>query len=304
VIDDWAAPEQRAKGTAQQSTSPQADDGDATEAEAARLEEQIAETRERMTETVQAIGDKLNPANLVAGAKESVREATIGKVEHMANAAGDMINEPIRSVQDAGTGLVETVRQNPIPAAVAAIGLAWLWRSRSDPAPRWQAYGQGFRGWSARDVDFTPSGQRAGQSGGPLEQVGQTLGAVATQAGETVGGAASQAGQAVQHVGQELGQRAEGAQGQLGGISRQAQSQFQRLLDENPLVLGAAAVGVGALVATLMPTTQVERRWYGEPRDKLIDQVESVAHETLQGNSDQRGGSTANQSPWVGQQDR
>lgn len=56
--------------------------------------------------------------------KHRVREATIGRVENLATQAGDVMN----NTRDT---LVETIRQNPVPAALAGVGLAWLLMSRS-----------------------------------------------------------------------------------------------------------------------------------------------------------------------------
>ena len=86
----------------------------------------IVETREEMTVTVEEIGDRLDPRNIVAGAKDTVREATIGKVEDMANTAGAMVSDAGDTVREAGSGIVDTITKNPIPAAMVGLGLGWL----------------------------------------------------------------------------------------------------------------------------------------------------------------------------------
>jgi len=47
--------------------------------------------------------------------KRAVHDATVGKVQHMAH--------------DARTGIVDTIRENPIPSAMIALGLGWLMMS-------------------------------------------------------------------------------------------------------------------------------------------------------------------------------
>ena len=74
---------------------------------------EIEDTREEMTGTVQAIGERLDPANIVQDAKETVRDATVGKVEQMTSNAMDTATET-------GSGILETIRRNPLPAAMAA----------------------------------------------------------------------------------------------------------------------------------------------------------------------------------------
>ncbi|MCU0683037.1 MAG: DUF3618 domain-containing protein [Polyangiaceae bacterium] len=117
-----------------------------------QLRADIERTRAQMSETIGAIQDKLRPEDLknqavaqlnevkeklkeelreqvdelrdkvkeeIRDAKDKLREATVGKVEHMVHNATD-------TVEQAGTSVFETVRANPIPAALVGIGIAWL----------------------------------------------------------------------------------------------------------------------------------------------------------------------------------
>lgn len=100
----------------------------------------IEETRAEMSETIDAIQERLSPQHLKEQVKEQVREqyeeakatvrdATIGKAEEMVRNMGDTIHE-------ARYGLTETIRQNPIPSALVGIGLGWLLMNRRSGAPR------------------------------------------------------------------------------------------------------------------------------------------------------------------------
>ena len=79
----------------------------------------IMETRERISHDLDEIGERLNPHNVKEDIKEGIREATIGRVEEMARQAGERLNS-------AGSGLVKTIKENPVPAVIAGVGLAWL----------------------------------------------------------------------------------------------------------------------------------------------------------------------------------
>src|SRR5688572_28778585 len=81
------------------------------------LRADIDRTRRRISEDLDELGQRLNPQNVKAQIKDGVREATIGRVENMARQAGD--------------GLMQTIKDNPLPAAMAGIGLAWLFMNRS-----------------------------------------------------------------------------------------------------------------------------------------------------------------------------
>ena len=62
-------------------------------------------------------------------AKAAVRGATIGKVETMIRSANDTTNA-------ARQGLVETIKANPFPAALAGLGLGWLFINSRSAAAR------------------------------------------------------------------------------------------------------------------------------------------------------------------------
>jgi hypothetical protein len=76
------------------------------EVEVTRVE--IERTRADMSETANAIQRRLSPENLKEQAKDRVREATVS------------------AAQEAGSGITDTIRENPVPWALTGIGLGWL----------------------------------------------------------------------------------------------------------------------------------------------------------------------------------
>jgi len=198
---------------------------------------EIEETRVEMTSTVEEIGDRLDPKNIMAGAKETVREATVGKVEQMANSAGEMVSNAGQTAQEAGTGLIDTIKKNPIPAAMAGIGLGLLAKAaRSEQGSRRSGmgysgaqnaggqygqpgyygggqygqpgqYGGGqYGGWDTGSMGSGPGvGQQVGEK---LGQVGSTAGSVAGSVGQTAGNVAGTVGQTAGNVASTVGQTA------------------------------------------------------------------------------------------------
>jgi hypothetical protein len=235
---------------------------DAAGDDAARIEADIAQTRDEMTGTVEAIGDRLAPESIVANAKQTVRDATVGKVEEMTSTATEALTDAGTTVQATGSGVLETIKQNPIPAALAGLGIAWLWTHRVDtPAPRgygamrsptWDA---GYGGASA----WSPESDTAG-------------------IGDKVGDVADTVGRRVSDVGDAMGQLPRQVGGSADGLSRQA----QRLMDESPLAVAAAAVAIGAAISMALPITQTERRVLGPAAGQVIGSVQDTATEALQ----------------------
>ena len=75
----------------------------------------IEHTRKKMSGTIDEIQERLSPTRLVNEAKETVREATVGKVTGMMNSASD-----------SAQGIVERIKENPMSAAMIGIGAWWL----------------------------------------------------------------------------------------------------------------------------------------------------------------------------------
>ncbi|HMQ33169.1 MAG TPA: DUF3618 domain-containing protein [Chloroflexaceae bacterium] len=111
--------------------------------ETAEIRAEIEQTRSQMGETIEAIQARLTPEHIGQQVKEQVREqiqevtatvrhATIGRAEEMARHASESIDE-------ARYGLMETIKHNPVPAAMAAIGLGWLLMNRRSAPPRYYA---------------------------------------------------------------------------------------------------------------------------------------------------------------------
>jgi ElaB/YqjD/DUF883 family membrane-anchored ribosome-binding protein len=234
------------------------------EVEATRVE--IERTRAGMSETVDAIQDRLSPENLKQQAKDRVKEATVGKA------------------QDAGSGIMDTIRQNPLPAALTGIGLGWLFvnaRKQSSYRPTYRdvtyrdaAYVEGYPPTSGA-YGYPPRYEDEGMGGSSAAQAAERA---RDKVGETAGRAQDKAG--------ELASRTQDGASQLGDQARyqarRAGDGFQRVLQENPLTVGALAVGVGAAIGLAIPETSKEHEVMGEARDNLVDKAQEKVQETQQ----------------------
>jgi len=288
---------------------------------------EIEQTRIEMSGTIDALQEKLNPDRLkeqvaeavqeqIAAAKEQVTEAVQEQVEVVKGNIHDAtIGRAEEMVSNVGrSGLVETIKQNPVPAALAALGLSWLWAQRSggsssrehnrDAGGRTD-YGGGqpsYRRGQAYRTGSSGDGQGQGYGGGQGyygpgpqgdESLGDKVGNVAGQARDTVGDVTGQAkdkvadvaGQAKEQVGQLAGQ-AQDQVGEWGGQvqsgAQQAWSSFDRMLHENPLGVSAAAIALGLAVGMSLPETPFEDKLMGEARDNVMEKAQTSAQETMQ----------------------
>jgi hypothetical protein len=215
---------------------------------------EIEDTRLEMGDTLSELGNRLEPGRLVDQAKENVREATIGRVEETAKGVSTMV--------------METIRKNPIPAAIAGAGLALLWVNRSNGNGNGNGYSDAYRG----------NGYRGEQSGGmDVSKVGDVASGIGQNVGQTVG----QVGETAGHVTGEVIQRGRQTVDQVGW-------RLDNFMQASPLAMGAIALGAGAVVGALVPETQQERQVLGEASQKIgttvrdtVGQVTQKAEETL-----------------------
>jgi uncharacterized protein YjbJ (UPF0337 family) len=106
---------------------------------------EIEDTRDRLGDTLEQIGDRLNPRNIAAQVKGSVREATVGKVQTAARSAADRVSaasqpviervsaasQPvIDRVSEASEPVMAKAREYPLPAVAAAAAIGWLLAGR------------------------------------------------------------------------------------------------------------------------------------------------------------------------------
>lgn len=306
---------ERAKDTASDITTQ------AKEAALEVLDHALSEAKEQAREILvdARVAARAAVEEVTAGAKAAVRGATIGKVETMIRSANETTNA-------ARYGLMDTIKANPFPAALAGIGLSWLFinsrsaAARGSMAPRTyeaehqerrsyptgapSAYGDEWRyrdGYGERGGD-APGGRnplgsaidraqattgqaasRAGDAiGGAVDQVGETAGNIAGQVSETAGNISDQ-------VGEAAGNLASGTMEAAGTIAEEAQYQalrlednFQRVLRENPLAVGAVTLALGTAIGLVLPQTARENRLMGEARGTLVERAQGLAQETIE----------------------
>ncbi|MGI9149162.1 MAG: DUF3618 domain-containing protein [Chloroflexota bacterium] len=276
---------------------------------AARVE--IEHTRADMTSTIEAIQERLDPEVLSEQAKDTahdvtdyaireakeaareitdhvmtqvrdvtgqaklaLRDATLGKVEHMARSATDTAGGWRQSV-------METVKANPMPAALVGLGVGWMLLNRPSGSTG-QRSGSSYydREYSTRGYNpdaYGRSARPAGSDAGAATRVGQTAGRVVDQ---VQGTAASVVDQVQDTTGQVMDQVQETG-GQVVEQVQRAQTFLQRQLDENPLLVGAVALAIGGALAGSVPSTAGEDQLLGETRDRFMGSAKELTQDTM-----------------------
>lgn len=105
--------------------------GGHADAEVKRIENEIAVVRDDLGRTVAELGTRLAPAQLLAHAKDTIKDATFGRTRAVAQSAGDMASDLAERTRDVAADATRQVRANPAGTAAAGAGLGLgLWAAR------------------------------------------------------------------------------------------------------------------------------------------------------------------------------
>ena len=227
-----------------------------------QLRSDIEGTRAEMSQTINEIQERLSPEHLMDQVKETVREATIGKVERVMEQVGGTIaevTEPAREAMGrAGTAIKETgisvgtsMWKNPIPVALIGLGFGWLMvrKYRGNGGDYEMARSPRTR------LNISTDPGEYGATTGPLDQVKETASQLANRSTTALS---------------DLGTKAKDGASAIG-------TRFGQVLRDNPLAVGAVAVAAGTAVGLVLPSTKMEKEYVGEASEKLVDKAQEVA---------------------------
>ncbi len=185
------------------------------------------------------------------------------------------------------TGLTDAVRENPIPAALIGMGILWLFTGGSKTS---------IFGGAAAVLSGVKSGVGSAAAGGyhGAERVGSMLtGGVSDAAGRIASGGAH-AADAMRSAGEGLASGsadlAASARSMAGDASvatqsmgrewaSSAQSSLTNAFTQQPLLLGALGLGIGAAIAAAAPVTETENRLMGDAANTFKEQAQTLMNE-------------------------
>jgi ElaB/YqjD/DUF883 family membrane-anchored ribosome-binding protein len=224
---------------------------------AEEIEREIEATRERMTQDIDELGDRLSPDNL----KRQAKDAITGKA------------------RQTGFRMIDFIQENTSLVAAMGLGAVWLVQQRN----RSEVSGDRM----ARFAYTGPERRREGLTGRIADRASEMRDSVSA----TAGGVAEQARDLTHQAG-ELADRARERAGELGGEvrerardigsrakdqTRRARGGLERLVEESPLAVAAAVAALGLACGFLVPETEREQRLMGPTRDDLVERAQGTA---------------------------
>lgn len=226
------------------------------------IEREIEETRARMSNNIDELGDRLSPDNLKHEAKSAIRHAAQGAVSNVGEQA-----------RRTGSRLVDVIRENPLPVIAFGAGVTWLLTQRSN---------SDISGDQMARYAYTGPDRRQGweKGSGIKGRVGEAVSGVKESVSEIASGIKGRAGEVASDVG-GLTARAQERVGELGGQARRQTLRIKTNLEhtatENPLMLAIGATVAGLVLGLLLPGTERENEMMGPARDQLMDRAEKTA---------------------------
>jgi ElaB/YqjD/DUF883 family membrane-anchored ribosome-binding protein len=214
------------------------------------LEREIDQTRARMNQTLGAIERRLTPGQIVDEAVGLFREH-----------GGDF-----------AANLGSSIKENPVPAMLAAVGIGWMILAPNRLSRPTSAYGH--------YADYDPNDE------GTLGDMGESIKGKMADAGERMRSGAVAARDRLTEswttskdaVRDRMSQTASTAQAQ----ANRAREGFNTLLEEQPIILAAVGLAVGAAIGAMLPSTEPEDRLLGPARDKTISQIKERGAEVYE----------------------
>jgi hypothetical protein len=207
----------------------------------AAIEREATEIREDLGRTLDALERKFSP--------------------------GQILDRSVGYLRDHGGELTQTigdtVKRNPVPILLTAAGLTWLLvsaiRSRDDELYDLEAEDEDLDDEDMDDIELEEGGSTAGRLRRKVRDRVEATRERLRASREAASNKVSQAMDATRERGAQM------------------RGQLSSMMEEQPLVFGAIAVAVGALIGAALPTTQVENRTVGEVRDRTLEKAREAS---------------------------
>lgn len=276
--------------------TPGEDAADDTE----QLREQIEETRRGMSETIDAIQEKLSFQNISEQVKDQVSEQISGAVELAKDVfygkAGDIVNTVSRGLKEIGkTDLARKAQQNPAALAIIGAGAGALLITFLVNDKKNRKSGKSYNydyDTSDDQIRYADNSRRELDAVESDRQNESTLGSARAAIGDTANSAyksiSGVAGKTYEGVGSIAAKTYKGmtnaagfAFDKAGDLGGQVKINYNHYIEENPLAVGAVALALGAAVGYAIPMTQKENEYLGEYRDTVVEKAQATAQDAI-----------------------
>ena len=228
----------------------------------ATLEREINQTRAEMNQTLDSLERKLT--------------------------AGQLLDQCLTFFgmkgTEIGSSLGRCVKDNPMPVLLTATGIGWMMfgPNQTRSAVRYNRYAyddaeEGAEGLTAKISETMQSGATATR-----QQFAKTTETAKETVNRTTDKVKETADRAADALHETVNKTRDIAQSQV----KQVRDGFNQLLEEQPLILGAVGLAVGAMIGAAFPSTEQEDRLVGEIRDKTLNKGKELGAQAYEKGSE------------------
>lgn len=250
------------------------------------IKRDLDETRSEMDETIDALVRRLDPGAWVSRAWHGL---THGNAQTRERA-----RETGASAAEIGNNVMTKIRNNPVPTALIGAGAAWLLMSGDDDQRhRWDTDRDSGSDWDPEqgqaDIGEYAGGatesakSRARHAGSRVAQAARSGMASAKSGASGAAASATHAGRSLMS-GTQSGAR--GASWQARRTAAATQANLEAAIDDYPLAVGAAVMGLGMAVGMLIPESRREHEMLGPSRDRLKEQSKDAMNDVVERGKD------------------
>ena len=228
-----------------------------------QIERDIERTRSRIEMRAAQLEERLSPGQWMDRAMERIR--------------GGSANEFV-------TNLGRDVRDNPLPLLLTGVGIAWLMRTDNR------------RGEARFDYDDYDGSDKSSVSDSMKHGAERVR-----EGAEHLRDKASRMGSRISEGARSGRDHLKDASHSIGDGMERVTAGWNRMLDEQPLLLGLLGLAAGAAIAAALPPTETEDDWMGETADdakllaarkshELASDARQAAEERMGGDGHRGGG--------------
>lgn len=211
---------------------------------AGELEADLARIRQEMDYTIRTLEQKFSPGEIVDRIFHSLSQ---GPADYAGN-------------------LGRHIRDNPIPATLAGISLAWLMAST------------GSHSYTSRTSTTAHWKEKAGEIKEKLSETASRIGSKASEVSHSMQEKKRHASDKFKATREEVGGRRSEMVASVKEMGERSRTGLD-YIHEHPLILGAIGIAVGSIIGAALPPTRKEDQLFGEKRDEALQQAKEYGKE-------------------------
>lgn len=269
---------------------------DSPKNETETLRSDIDTTRRRMDDTMDALGDRLQPRHLLdefLGYLRGTGDDGESRLKHAGERIGQSCNHAMHSV-------VDSIKQNPMPAVLIGAGVAWMiYSNRRDQTQRYD-----FEDYTASDaarrydpdthydrpLEYPPAEDeiRAWRSQGEPQhrttpnELADKASSIADQAKGKLAQAGEAAREKISGIRERAGEVSERVRERTRETYDRARERVVSTADHHPLEVGLVALAAGLIAGLAIPTPNAINRSVGPTADRLRQRTREAGNEMLE----------------------